>query len=598
MLLTAVLVLIGQPAETADFSRITGVMFYWWLLKGVPIASLVLAATAGLEAGAAPELRFKGLLRLLGVLVATATVLALAAFALSGFSLPAKEEFSFIGYNLLFYLPALFYLVLSSFTLAYTAHSALAGVFLTVASFAAAAAALFGINYFQEHYFEIFPISVLILTTALAAFVCPVAALRLLPGRSISGARAALLLGVPVLLSVAWIPALHLRARNITTYAEFPYYTYYPAEPYILGDAMLVQKPYTGEVFMIDSSGKRTEVSRGSLFPRLKYLFPELDDNSAIATRGKDGALWLLQHPSSTTARLLKGGIEGFKEQAVIPFPGGYPIWLENSENPVLIRHTKEEGDFFACLPYGGDKIAWKKDSKRRPACSYGNKETAPAASPSAFIKGENLVYGKERWHLPGARDQESPLYGYHFKNWSAYFVPADGKNGRFTYFFRTGTEPQPAWPGHTHNGMWGLGYGSRIMPTIKGALWWRDWESNRFVYLIVNEEGKPLPPFRLASAMLAQAGDDRHTAVLRATGDTVWLNLAGKYMAKVSATKPEEFKLWKFPKPTLSKVRFSRDWSGSDYTLSVRAVNGGAMITAMTGVYLMDWDGGLKKLY
>lgn len=469
-----------------------------------------------------------------------------------------------------------------------------------ILSLSAASVPLFGIVHFQDNYFELVPVPIIAFTVILAAFGGLWAALRLSQAAG-SRIRTALLLALPVLLSIGWATALHLKARNITIFAEFPYYIGYPEYPYALAGAMLVQKPYTREVFMIDSAGKKAEITRGSLFPAMKHLVPKLEDNSVITARGKDGALWMMQHPSSYTARLLTGDISGFKEQAMLPFYERYPIWLERGEDPVLTRHIDGEGDFFACLPYNNGKIVWRKYTKKWPACDYGSKKSK-TAPPDAIIKKEILLYGKESWHLPGAQDQESPLFGYRFKTGFAYLIAAKGKNGPFTYFLHTGAKPQPAWPGYAKNG----GppqprYGSRISQTVTGALWWRDWEINDpvYVYLVINEEGEPLPPFRLSSAMLKQAGvNGRNAVLLRATGNTAWINLEGKYMAKVSATDPARFTLWKFPKTTFSKARFLNVSHEACYALSVRAVTVGAMITAMNGVYLMDWEGKLKKLY
>lgn len=603
--------LLGLALLTAALVRETlSLAMFYFLLSVVPLASMYLAAAAGKEAAQAqPAPGYKRLLVLLASVTGAALVPAFGAWALAGFELWDSVPISVIEY-LPFYLPALLFLVLQAFTAGYAARSILAGILLATVSLGAAAGPLFGIETFQKRYFELIPPGTLFILSAIAAFGGPLVALKLLS----SGARRSKvlpLLALPALLGLTGIMALHFRASRVTEAAEFPYYSAYPEEPYLLGDAMLIGKPYSGKLFLIDSAGKRAELARGSIFPVLNYLLPELSEDEVMAARGNDGALWLLQFPSSTTARLLKGGIEGLKEAAAFSFQDGFPVFLEGGREPCLIRHTYSEGEFFAAPPSDGQKIEWTKKRDWRQDCSSESKKQIKAW-PVAQLKGETLIYGGQRWQVTGVQSNydNKPFHGLSLKNGPVLLLPAKGKNGDFTYFCRTGAGPQKIWPGYAHVGrfMRPAGY-AKMHTTLGGAVWWmaklhpdeipgqaRIW---RAVSLIVNEEGQPLPPVTLPDALISRTGvDGLNLVLLRATGDTLWFNLDGKYMAKVSAGDPGKYELWKFPEATERKRYFSCGAGSSDYARAVRAVSGGAMIAGLNGVYLMDWAGKTKKLY
>lgn len=109
-----------------------------------------------------------------------------------------------------------------------------------------------------------------------------------------------------------------------------------------------------------------------------------------------------------------------------------------------------------------------------------------------------------------------------------------------------------------------------------------------------MDDGGVALPPVLLPKELLSAAGADEWRAVLlRASGGMLWFNLGGEYLARFPAASPEKFKLWKFPPVTMLK-----QYGRSDYARGVRAAGDGAMLAAVDGVYLMDWEGNLKKLY
>jgi hypothetical protein len=607
ILLSAV-ALLGLALLTAELVRQTlNLALFYFLLSIVPLASMYLAAAAGKEAAQAqPKPGYKRLLILLASVAGAALVTSFAAWALAGF-----ELWDSVPIGLLEYLPALLFLVLQAFTIGCAAKSILAGILLAAASLGAAAGPLFGIETFQERYFEVIPLGALCLLSAIAAFGGPLAALKLLS----SGARRLKvlpLLVLPALLGLTGIMALHFRASRITEAAEFPYYSAYPADPYLLGDAMLIAKPYSGKLFLIDSAGKRAELARGSIFPALKYLLPELGEDEVMAARGDNGALWLLQFPSSTTARLLKGGIEGLKEQAAFSFQDGFPVFLEGGREACLARHINSEGDFFAAPPSDGQKVEWKKKRDRLQDCSSESKKRIKAW-PVAQLKGEVLIYGGQRWQVPGVSKylNNKTFQGLSLKNGPVFWVPAKGKNGYFTYFCRAGAGLQKVWPGYDYTARDFPPYGKpKIHTTLGGAVWWTarlvtnpatgETAARRRGVLVVNEEGTPLPPVSIPGALLSRAAgaDETNLVLLRASGDTLWFNLDAKYMIKFSAADPGKYELWKFPEATERKKYFSCGGGSSEYARAVRAVSGGAMIAGLNGVYFMDWAGKKKKLY
>lgn len=414
------------------------------------------------------------------------------------------------------------------------------------------------------------------------------------------------------LLAIGGLAALHLKVRTITANAEYPYFYYggARAEMSMLGDAMLARRPYSGEIFLIDSSGRRTEVFRGYPSRRLKP-FPVMHEDYVMAARGRDGALWLLYNPSSATASLLSGGIDGFKERAALALPDAAYLRLLGGGKPGLARYVSDDGDYFAGLPYDGKALAWEKKCSSGPDCDYERKK-AEEEAPKAILNGETLAYGRDRWHVPGAENnyKGAPFRGLPLKDGAVFFLPAKAKNGGFTYLCRTGSAPQPAWQGFPYDGIPLPHNGAKIWKTPGGAIWWRINASGShaadrpgaagLVFLIANEEGKALPPVNLSRAMLDRVGGmaEWNLVLLRASGETLWFNLNGEYLAKVSAADPDKFELWAFPKIRWTKEPFTTGPGRTEYAKSVKAVSGGAMIAARDGVHFMDWEGRLKKLY
>jgi len=427
-----------------------------------------------------------------------------------------------------------------------------------------------------------------------------------------AGGAFGLILIAAALLAIGALAALHLKARAVTVNAEYPYFYYggTRAEMSMLGDAMLARRPYSGKIFLIDSSGRRAEVYRGYPARRFK-LFPVMEEDYVMAARGPDGALWLLQNPSTSTARLLLGGMDGFKEQAAFALPDACYLRLLAGRKPGLARYVSGDGDYFAGLPYSGKALAWEKKCASGPDCDYERKK-AEEETPKALLKGETLAYGRDRWHVPGAENnyKGAPFRGLPLKDGAVFFLPAKAKNGAFTYLCRTGSAPQPAWQGFPHDGMPLPHNGAKIWKTPGGAIWWRtnahgNHAADRpgaagHVYLIANEEGKALPPVKLSRAMLDRVGgaEEWNLVLLRASGDALWFNLNGKYLAKVSAADPDRFELWALPKISEKKEHFSEGAGSSGYAQAVKAVSGGVMIAALDGVHFMDWEGRRKKLY
>lgn len=557
-----------------------GLAMFYWLLGAVPAGSLYLAAGAGAAAGQGSRLRA------LGSAAAAAALLFFLAWALSGFYQPGLDaRLFFIG------LPAaLLLLVINGFALAAALRRRLAGVLLGAVNLAALAFPLNAAYDLTKLHPGLLPLWPLAAAAALAAAAGPLAALPALS----AGRRplAYLLLALPTLMGTGCWAVLLLRTTGITYHAEEPYYYQNPENPYLLGDAMLVQKPYTGEIFIIDTSGKRTEVSGpGSL--RLKNLLPLRRDRTVTAAHGRDGKLWLLLDDNGGTAELLKGGGAGFTQQASVPVEAGFPVRLENAKEPGIFRQTYAQGEYFAPLPYDGKALQWKQFCTSGPACR-GTSKTEAEEYPDARLKGGTLVYGKERWLVPGGVTELKGglVRGVFCRGEAVFFVPARDKGGRFDYLCRAGKKPQRG--GYDQFITQHPPHASIFHVTPGGAVWYLSGKS----FIIVNEDGTLLPPLRYPAAVRATGADERASVVLRAAGKEVWLNLEGKYLVKLHAGEPERHELWKFPAVTMTEYYYSGGYRTSDYAVSVRAVSSGAMLTAVDGVYLMDWGGGLKKLY
>jgi hypothetical protein len=563
-------------ADPASYSR----TMFFWLLGAVPAGSLYLAAGAGARAsGGAP-------LRGLWASLAAASILFLSTWLLTGFHIPdrADPEFPFV------FLPLLTFLVLHGFALAGILRSRLAGTALAAASFAALTFPLMAAESISQLHRGLLSMNALAIMAALAATAGPPAALLLNGAGRPRLAR--WLLALPALMGLAVMAALYAAAARITYYAEAPYVTDPDGEAG-LGDAMLVQKPYTGELFFIDSGGKRALIQKGARFPLTKGLMPKWERDAVLAARGTDGELWLLHSPAENRERLVKGGLDGFTEQAVIPIKDGFPVLFEIGNEPGLLKHINGDGDYSAPLPYSGGPLAWTKRCEESLSCSYtmrtGNAKTIPPR-----LEGASLVRGKDSWAVPGAGKLGDAYFTLKLDSGEVYLVPAENGTGIFTYFCRSGAKAVIGWPGHIPYS--GPPRAALPLSTPGGAVWWTDQESlaghYRRIFLIANEEGRPLPPFRFSRQMIARTGTDEfRTTLLRAAGDDLWFNLHGKYMAKVKAGDPEQYQLWELPKLTI----FS--FSNPDYALSAKAVTAGVILTALDGVYFMDWEGRKKKL-
>lgn len=608
LLALAVILALSFTPSLLGGPEAAGLMMFYWLACGVPLAAVSLAAWAGAAAGRAEP--FSKPLRLISVSVASllgATALALAAWALIDFTPPEKVYWwSSAGDLFAAYALGFVYLSLYSFVLSYAFRSALAGAALAAAGFASVIFPFICISIFQNLFTGLVPLAPLEAATAFITAACAGTVLKLLSdkaaGREHPAARPRslfLLLLLPTLVSLGSLAALDIKAGKVAMSAKCSLYLTELVDQNPLGDAMLVQKPFSGEIFLIDGSGRRAEVAGGEQYAG--FPLRSMRNIDAMAARGKDGNLWLLYAPSTSTARLAGGGIGGFSERAVIKYPDDSPIFLLGGKEPGLVMSRYNDGDYFAPLPYDGKGLEWKKICSEGPGCDHVSKKLEEE-TPSAFFSGDTLSHGKDKWVLPGSEKpgKNRPVKGFLLRDRPAFLVEAEIKGGPFTYFCRSGAKPQLIWPGYRP------GYrGPRLM-TSHGALWTKTARlrgaDSGLHFLILDEAGKGLPPFKLPDDVIAGTGVNINKIILlKAAGGSVWFNAGGKYLLKADAAGPGKAEMWRLP-PIAERPIFILGLGGSprdeDYYNAVTPVSGGIIVAALDGVYFMDWAGNLKKIY
>jgi len=173
------------------------------------------------------------------------------------------------------------------------------------------------------------------------------------------------LLLAPLILSFASLTAFNLAARSLIISAE-DYHIKLPAAIKPIATNLktgyspvnLLVRPYTEEVFFIDSSGEKNVLVPGNneynfpfrMRPMRKYLILQ-------AVMNPEGEIWLLRRePSSRTCDLLNGTAKnGLKAYAVLA--RGKGIWLLGGERPIIFTDKSKFGlgQYYRCqLPGKG----------------------------------------------------------------------------------------------------------------------------------------------------------------------------------------------------------------------------------------------------
>ncbi len=598
-------------------------MFYW-ALAGIPLTALILSGIAGSEAAGGqaamteqplPVAQYKLLLSSLTAALLETAALTLAAWAIMGFTLPLEHLTKAQGQVYSFYLFGLAYLAVYGFALSYAFKNGIAGAALAAAAVAATLLPLGSMAVFQSFHFALLPLGALKPAICVMALAGGAGALKLLSGitdRKVISTAArlaaiALLLAAPALASLAALRTLNSRARQVTLpvadYHGFSALDAYTGAPPSDG-TMLVQKPFTGEMFMIGENGRRAVIkpggeTRGAGFT---YLFPDMTYAGARTARGTGGETWVLYMNSYRSGRLLSGGPDGFTERAALN-GGGIPD-LTGGRNPGIL-YRMPDGIFYSAMPSGTAGLEWKKiGATNAQAHAYlMNKYLGEGAAAEFRSDGKTLAHGSNRWTIPGALGTNVPVPGLRLADGPAFLVPAKSSAGYTTYLCRPGAKAEAVWPGY---------FSPRVNVSITpdGTAWAKTGKSNiaaadwakvasqdfkeEFldpVFYIITRNGKALPPVKAGDIAKKTGVTDGRLYLLRAAAGSLWFNAGDKYLVKADAGNTRNFVLWELPHTAASNAWRVREGA-------VSATFNGILIAAADGVYFMDWDGAQKKIY
>jgi len=615
MLASIPLALLIKSGHMPSREAVNLAMFYW-LLAGIPLGALALAGSSG--AGAAKETAFNTeqilpvpqytlLLSSLAAVLLQVAALILAAYAIMGFALPLAEMSFEHTQVYRFYLFSMAYLVLYGFTLSYAFKNGMAGAGLAAAAAAATVVPLVTMSVFQEFSFKILPLIQLKLFICASALAGGAAALKILSGTSDRQENksagklfaAALLLAAPALTTLASLAVLNIEVRKIMT--PVPSNWFFPnEEKYLPGSsagkeapgAVLVQKPFSGEVFMIDESGRRAVIDPGTTSSEWGYiLFPNLKRASAKRLTDDSGTTWILY--SGSDGRELFGGNmdDGFKPRAKLGQT--WSMHFISGKVPGILDE-REGSHYYAALPPQKDGLKWEKiPGQTAEAYGYIAARYARKGETAVFEKDmRTLVSGGKHWTLPDARATGASVRGIKLNDGINFLVPRKNGDRYTTYLCRPDGKVSALWPhyfqlpGNLSTTPDGTVYGTLLTPVVSG-------EDLRVKsidpeFYILKKDGETISGVRTGRILEKTGLNYEDISLLRADDSCLWFNAGDKYLVKARIGNTEDFTLWPLP-PSIK---------GRSYSVAVSASANGIFIVAKEGVYFMNWEGGLKKLF
>lgn len=617
LLLSAPLALLIKPAAMNAAEAVDLAMLYW-ALAGIPLTALILAGIAGADAAREqaalieqplPVSQYRLLLSSLAVAMLETAALTLAAWTIMGLALPLQALTGMQKFMYRFYIFALACLSLYGFVLSYAFRNGIAGAALSVTAVIATVLPLVSMSVFQNLAFELIPLRLLKPAIVVLVFAGGALAIRLLSAvgdrkvRRTAGNMSAvfLLLAVPALVSFVSLAWLNMAARKVVVPVRYRFSGYAAADAYLYAardrkeafSHLLVQKPFYGEVFLIDRSGKRSVIdtggeTRGTAFT---YLFPNLTFANGEVITGSGGEKWVLYMPAAAPHRLLRGNMAtGFKD--VEPVNRPWTSRLLGGREPGLIDR-REDGYYYAALPpRGGYK--WSRVSPANGGyLKFLYERLYREGGAAVFRKdGKTLEYRGRRWTVPGAMDNGLPVTGVALADGLNFLVPAKTKDGYATYICRPSGKAEPIWPDYfrtpinvsvTPDGsVWGV-----TLTTVPAA---GDPEKTavRAKFGLLMADGSVHPSISTDRILerTGLAGSYGEITPLRAQAGHVWFNAGDRYLVRAAVGAPADLKAWRFPKVVNNRAGL------------VSASYEGVFIAAADGVYFMDWDGKTKKIY
>lgn len=627
LLLSVPAALLFRP-HTVTGAEAVNVAMIFWALAGLPLAIMALAGAAGADAASdaaraaeqpLPQSQYRQVLAGLAAAAAESALLLLAVYAVMGFSVPLDKLTFLTAHVARHYLFYAAFLVLYCFTLSYALRNAVAGGLAAAVLLCVTAVPLLSAALFRELLLDLIPLTLLNALTAALALGGALGALHLLcrvyARRESGGAAkvllAALLLAAPALPPAAGLAALRAKAAEVT----WPVYPLgvNPDAPRSESGVMLVQKPFTGEAFLIDETGRRAavfpEAAGGGL---AKYLFPAPAFVRGQVMAGPDG-VWVYCDSYDKPGVLMYGNpAAGLKLRAALP--DSWRAEFVRGKVPGVVDRRRD-GFYYARLTTGKEPLKW--ENVRGLADNAATKRwlsgTGAEALLEAFLRakraeapgvavlsadGRTVTSAGGRWTVPGALGQKSPLIGAPRADGINFIVPAREGADHATYLCAPGKKARRLWSDYFRFGMnlsaapdgtlWGYtNRKSHVTLTVATAsgVSKKEFDSPRFN--ILTRDDRSIESFSLDNILRDLTEVEGDIALVREEEGELWFTIGNSFLVKTGASPNGPYSAWKLPDSVRQKYWYS----------TVQATRNGVMVSALDGVYFMDWEGRTKKL-
>jgi len=508
-----------------------------------------------------------------------------------------------------YYAFALVFLTLYGFTLAYAFANAIAGGALAITALTAIGTPLVLMDAFQEVHYKLLPLASLKALLAAMAIAGGAYALKLFSergSRAASGGRklafiAAAVLSAPLAVTFLMLARFNSRAEAVIMPA--PGYTYFSRyntfeDPDIFNGAAMFQRPFTGELFLADASGKKAIMVQGST-DREKgflYLSPYMRPyRTIIAAKDGHGKAWVLYGATAALTRVFNGDINGFKEYPSTSYNYGLTLSIGKKKG---LLNFRTDGSYFADLEPGMKGLEWRKvGATSGEGARYLMKlEDQKANYLTADRRTGVLSYNGRSWKLPsGGAAAPIPLKG----SKEIAFIVNTGAH-KTSYICLPGEKPAEFAPTamtpelnlalNPDGSVWGTKENFMSVTELSLGRVAR-YDLTEPVFYILTADRKVLKGLKITQ-LLKKAGIlDGRVKVVHAVGDSVWFNLGDKYMARVDGNEAKgSAQLWRLPEG-LDWGKTPPDWS------SVTPSPDGIYVAGAAGLFFIEWSGRLKKL-
>lgn len=592
-------------------------MFYW-AAAGIPLVTLILSGIAGSEAAREqarsveqplPVSQYRLLLSSLTTVLLQLGALGLVIAAIMGFGLPLETLTKIQQEVLRFYLFAVIYLALFGFTLSYAFRNGIAGGALAVAAVSATLLPLIDMGEFQQLSFEIVPLWLIKPAIAALALACGALALKQLSRigdrkakrTAVNISLTVLLVAAPVLASFATLAWFNLQGRKVTLPVTKMFGAFYGTDNSLYSSRarretagrVLVQKPFSGEVFFVDKDGNRSMIEPAG--PEAGLLsMPNLSLAYGEAIGGPAGEVWVL-YSKMGRGRVLGGSMKtGFTTLRAVG-----SIWSSSliaGNEPGLLERS--ENDYYYSPLSGKNALERKKVSFRKEGYMrfLGEKHLREGAAAVFGKGGKTLEYRGKRWSIPGVEAWQLPEPGVELADGMNFLVPLKTKDGYATWLCRPNGKAEMIWPEYFRlmqnlkaapdGTVWGKKE-TRMLSKFKIALGgYSRLAQEAPLFYILTSDSKPLSGVK-ADQVVEKAGvDGGEIDLVHSAGDNLWFVSGSRYLVRTDQKGAGEVKVWKLPSVIRNRIK------------QVQASADGVFTAAADGVYFTDWEGKTRQIY